>query len=172
VASLRLRTEPTVHQVDVILDCVERTLGACAARVRRGSRGEVRFRMPPPWQAAGAGLLRLVTSGEIKVVAGSGEPRRLRYELSFATLYALGLLATAVLVVTGWNGRRLDLLSSVLVLWGVVLLLRLLVSRHMRQLLASCAQDIIERRAGEREAADAAARAGSPDDAGSAAPPP
>src|SRR5687768_1524799 len=87
VASLRLRTEPTVHQVDVILACVEGALDRRSARVRRGTRGEVRFRMPPPWQAAGAGMLRLVTSGEVNVIAGWGEPRRLHYDLSFLTLY-------------------------------------------------------------------------------------
>jgi len=148
MASLRLRTEPTVHQVDVILTCVEGALGARSARVRRGARGEVRFRMPPPWQAAGAGLLRLASGGKIDVIAGWGEPRRLRYELSFATLYALGTVVTAALLATGWDGPRLDLLSSVLVLWGVVLLLRLLVARSVRQLLATCASDIIERRDG------------------------
>jgi hypothetical protein len=148
MASLRLRTEPTVHQVDVILACVEGALGARSARVRRGARGEVRFRMPPPWQAAGAGLLRLASGGEINVIAGWGEPRRLRYELSFLPLYALGALAAAGLVATGWDGPRLTLLGSVLVLAGVVLLLRLVVARQMRSLLAACAHEIIERRAG------------------------
>jgi hypothetical protein len=152
VASLRLRTEPTVHQVDVILTCVEGALGARAARVRRGARGEVRFRMPPPWQAAGAGLLRLVSGGKIDVIAGWGEPRRLRYELNFAVLYALGALATAALLATGWDGPRLGLLRSVLLLWGGVLLLRIVVARSVRGLLAGCAHDIIERRSDERGA--------------------
>ena len=150
MASLRLRTEPTLHQVDVILTCVEGALGARSARVRRGSRGEVRFRMPPPWQAAGAGLLRLVSGGEVNVIAGWGEPRRLRYLLGFTPLYLLGALVAAALVVTGWDGPRLALLRSVLVVAGVVLLLRVVVARQMRELLALCARDIIiERRADE-----------------------
>jgi hypothetical protein len=151
MASLRLRTEPTVHQVDVILACVEGALGARAARVRRGSRGEVRFRMPPPWQAPGAGLLRLVSGGEVNVIAGWGEPRRLRYELNFVPLYLVATLATAAFTVTGWDGPRLALLRSVLLLWGVVLLLRLVVARQVRGLLAVCAHEIVERRAGEGE---------------------
>ena len=70
MASLRLRTEPTVHQVEVILARVERELAECGARVKRGARGELRFRMPPPWRARGAKLLRLVSAGEINVSAG------------------------------------------------------------------------------------------------------
>jgi hypothetical protein len=149
MASLRLRTEPTVHQVDVILARVADALGAAGARVRRGARGEVRFRMPPPWSVRG-GLLRLVSAGEVKVSAGWGEPRRLRYQLNFATLYVLAALVAAVLVAFGWNGPRLDLLRSVLVLGGVVLLLRLLAARRVRSVLAECAREIVERRADER----------------------
>ena len=160
MASVRLRTEPTVHQVDVILACVEGSLDRRSARVRRGTRGEVRFRMPPPWQAEGAGMLRLVTSGEVNVIAGWGEPRRLHYDLSFVTLYALGVLLSTILVVTGWDGPRLELLRNVLVLWAGVLLLRLIVARSVRHLLAACARDIVERRAEDRTDGETARRSG------------
>lgn len=144
MASLRLRTEPTVHQTEVILACVERELTECGARVRRGARGELRFRMPPPWRASGAMLLRLVSSGEVRVSAGGGEPRRLRYWLRFPFLYTLGALVTAAVAGAGWYGPRLPLLMAVLVLWGAVLLLRVVAARVVRRLLAGCAREIVE----------------------------
>ncbi len=148
MASLRLRTEPTVHQVDVILGRIEAALHGVGARVERGGRGEVRFRMPPPWRTRG-GLLRLVSAGEVKVSAGWGEPRRLRYTLSFAALYAVAALATLGVVAAQWSASRLAMLQTVLVLWGAVLLLRLLVERRVRRMLASSAHEIVERRADE-----------------------
>jgi len=160
VASLRLRTEPTVHQVDVILACVEGSLDRRSARVRRGTRGEVRFRLPPPWQASGAGMLRLVTSGEVNVIAGWGEPRRLHYDLSFVGLYALGVLVSTVLVLTGWDGRGPQLLVDVLVLWAGILVLRFLAARSVRRLLAECARDIVERRAERSVDGETARRTG------------
>jgi hypothetical protein len=149
MASLRLRTEPTVHQVDVILGRIEAALHDVGARVQRGGRGQVRFRMPPPWRTRG-GLLRLVSAGEVKVSAGWGEPRRLRYTLSFAALYALGAALTLGVVAAQWAGPRLALLRTVLVLWGLVLLVRVVVERRVRRMLASSAREIVERRADER----------------------
>ena len=145
MASLRLRTEPTVHQVDVILGRIEAALHGVGARVQRGGRGQVRFRMPPPWRTRG-GLLRLVSAGEVKVSAGWGEPRRLRYTLSFAALYALAAVATVGIVAVQWTEPRLALLRTVLLLWGVVLLLRIVVERRVRRMLASSAREIVERR--------------------------
>ena len=149
MASLRLRTEPTVHQVEVILGRVEGALHGVGARVQRGGRGEVRFRMPPPWRTRG-GLLRLVSAGEVKVSAGWGEPRRLRYRLSFTALYAVAAIATLGVLVAGWAGPRLPLLRTLLVLWAVVLVLRALVERRVRRMLASSAREIVERRTDER----------------------
>jgi hypothetical protein len=154
VASLRLRTEPTVHQVDVILERIEAELAGRGARVRRGARGELRFRMPPPWRAARAGALLLITRGQVKVSAGWGEPRRLRYQLDFATLWGLGALATLVVVALGWEGSRLDLLRDGLALWGLLLLLRVAAARRVRRMLAECAHEIVERRAEGRSLGD------------------
>lgn len=149
MASLRLRSEPTVHQMDVILGRVEAVLHEVGAHVQRGGRGEVRFRMPPPWRTRG-GVLRLVSAGEVKVTAGWGEPRRLRYRLNFVALYAVAALVTVGVVLAQWDGARLALIQSVAVLWGVVLLLRLVTVRRMRQVLARSAREIVERRADER----------------------
>ena len=156
MASLRLRMEPTVHQVDVILDRIERELAGRGALVRRGGRDELRFRMPLPWRAAGAGVLLLITHGLVKVSAGWGEPRRLRYELRFTALWVLGALATAGVVAAGWQGSRLDLLRDGLALWGLLLLLRLAAARRVRGILAECAHEIVERRAEERGSGDGA----------------
>jgi hypothetical protein len=125
---------------------VERELAACGAHVKRGARGELRFRMPPPWRAQGAALLRLVSAGEVSVSAGGGEPRRLRYWLRFPFLYTVGALVTAAMVGAGWyGGSRLRLLTMVLVLWAALLLLRVVVARAVRRLLARCAREIVER---------------------------
>ena len=105
--------------------------------------------MPPPWRTRG-GLLRLVSAGEVRVSAGWGEPRRLRYTLNFAALYVVAAVATLGIVVAQWTAPRLAMLQTVLVLWGVVLLLRLVVDRRMRRMLASSAHEIVERRADER----------------------
>ena len=149
MASLRLRSEPTVHQVDVILGRIEAALRGAGAQVERGGRGEVRFRMPPPWRSRG-GLLRLVSAGVVKVSAGWGEPRRLRYKLSFVALYAVAVVATLAALAAQWTEPALARVRTVLVLWGVVLLLRLLTDRRMRQVLATSAREIVERRAEER----------------------
>ena len=149
MASLRLRTEPTVHQVEVILGRISQGLAEVGARVERGGRGEVRFRMPPPWRTHG-GLLRLVSAGEVKVSAGWGEPRRLRYRLNFSALYVVGALLTIVVAAIAWTEPSLIRLRNVLVLWGLLLLVRLLTERRMRQMLASSAREIVERRADER----------------------
>jgi hypothetical protein len=102
--------------------------------------------MPPPWRAQGAALLRLVSAGEVSVSAGGGEPRRLRYWLRFPFLYTVGALVTAAMVGAGWyGGSRLRLLTMVLVLWAALLLLRVVVARAVRRLLARCAREIVER---------------------------
>ena len=149
MASLRLRSEPTVHQVNVILGRVEAALHGVGARVERGGRGEVRFRMPPPWRTRG-GLLRLVSAGEVKVSAGWGEQRRLRYRLRFTTLYVAAAVATLGVVLAQWTDPALARVRTVLLLWAGVLLLRLLTDRRMRQVLATSAREIVERRADER----------------------
>lgn len=149
MASLRLRSEPTVHQVHVILGRVEAALHGVGARVERGGRGEVRFRMPPPWRTRG-GLLRLVSAGEVKVSAGWGEQRRLRYRLRFTMLYVAAAVATLAAVLAQWTDPALARVQTVLLLWAGVLLLRLLVDRRMRQVLETSAREIVERRADER----------------------
>ena len=151
MASLRLRTEPTLRQTEVILSRIERELGTHGARFTRGRRGELHFRMPPPWAAPRRSFLLLIGSGHVRVSAGGGDQRRLRFELRFMVLYALGALATAALLVYGWGWPRVALINSVIALWGVVLLFVSATTRRFRLLLRRCAREIVERRATPRD---------------------
>lgn len=142
--SLRLRVEPTVHQIDTILARVDAALAARGARTSRTSTGAVRFRLPVPWRTRRAGLLVVLTGGEVKVSAGWGEPRRIRWELRFTALYLLGALLTAGIVLAGWDGPRLALARAVLLLWAAIVILRIATAHAVRRLLARCGREIVE----------------------------
>ena len=144
MASLRLRVEPTVHQIDTILARVEAALAARGAHTARTRTGAVRFRLGAPWRTRRAGLLALLTGGEVKVSAGWGEPRRIRWELRFTGLYLLGLLLTVGLVAAGWGGPRLAIVRGVLLLWAAVVGLRIATAHSMRRLLARCGREIVD----------------------------
>lgn len=150
--SLRLRTEPTLAQTEVILARIERELGRLGARLTRGHRGELRFRMPLPWSAPRWSFLLLIGSGHVRLSAGGGGPRRLRYHLHFVALYALGAIVTAGLLLLGWRWpQRILLINEIVAVWGLVALLVVGTRRRFRLLLARCAREIIERRSTPRE---------------------
>ena len=119
-------------------------------RTERERREVVRFRAPLPWRARRLDPILLATRGRVRVSAGHGGPRRLRYELSFLALQGIGALATVALVVAGWGWPRMVLLGALLWLWIVVFALVALAGRRMRRLLARCAREIVERRKEER----------------------
>ncbi|HEY0969640.1 MAG TPA: hypothetical protein VGE02_01550 [Gemmatimonadales bacterium] len=144
--SIRLRTEPTVQQGQLILARVERALDELGARTERERSDVVGFRLPPPWRATHADPLLLATSGRVRVSAGGGGPRRLRYELGFLWLRAAGGVITALLVVLGWEWPRMVLLGALLWLWIAVFAFVATARRRMRRLLRSCAREIVERR--------------------------
>ncbi|HEX5581271.1 MAG TPA: hypothetical protein VFX39_06795 [Gemmatimonadaceae bacterium] len=144
--SIRLRTEPTVQQGQLILARVERALGELGVSTERERSDIVRFRLPLPWRATRADPLLLATSGRVRVSAGSGGPRRLRYEVSFLWLRAVGGLLTALLVVLGWGWPRMVLLGALLWLWVAVFALVATARRRMRRLLRRSAREIVERR--------------------------
>ncbi len=144
--SIRLRTEPTVQQGQLILARVERALDELGVETERERSDVVSFRLPPPWRAARVDSLRLATAGKVRVSAGGGGPRRLRYELSFLWLRVAGGSITAFLVVLGWEWPRMVLLGALLWLWIAVFALVATARRQMRRLLRSCAREIVERR--------------------------
>lgn len=144
--SIRLRTEPTVHQSDVILNRVQRALVALGINAVREQRETVRIRLPWLWQARKLDPLYLAWSGKVFVSAGWGEPRRLRYELNFLPLHAVGIVATVALVFYGWGWPRMVLLGALLWLWVAILLLIFIASRRMRALLTRCAREIVQER--------------------------
>lgn len=150
MASLRLRREPTVHQVEVILRRIEDALGSRGAGVSRGPRGDIRFRIVP-WRSPKLSMLLLVTSGHARVSAGQGEPRRLRYGLDFTALHAVGAALSMLIVIGGWSWPRLMLINTLFVLWAVLLGLRIAAVRRFRALLGDAAREIVERRETPRE---------------------
>jgi hypothetical protein len=147
INSVKLRTEPSVRQTDAILTRIERELATRGVDATREGFGSMVFRMPPPWRAAHAGLLLPLRGGRVRVSAGAGERWRVRYELSFATLRALTLVLTAVVVAVGWSWPRLTLLSRLVVLWAAVYGAPwALAAFRFRKLVEGCAREVVERR--------------------------
>ena len=148
--SIRLRTEPTVQQGQQILHRVERTLDELGFTTSRGRRDAVRFASPLPWRADHLSALLLASDGTVKVSAGRGGPRRLRYELGFRRLHlVVGPLVLAI-VAAGWGWPRTLLLGTLLWVGLLTLALRVLADRSMRALLTVCAREIVERRSEAR----------------------
>lgn len=147
INSVKLRTEPTVHQTEAILARIERELTMRAVSVTREGFGAMSFRMPRPWRAAHLGLLLPIRSGRVRVSAGAGERWRVRYELSFMSLRALTAVLTAVLVAVGWSWPRLTLLSRLVILWAAVFGAPWTLAKlRFRRLVEACAREIVERR--------------------------
>jgi hypothetical protein len=147
INSVKLRTEPTVHQTEAILSRIERELTTREVGVTREAFGAMSFRMPRPWRAAHLGLLLPIRGGRVRVSAGAGERWRVRYELSFASLRALTVVLTAVLVAVGWSWPRLTLFSRLVILWAAVFAVPWTLAKlRFRRLIEACAREVVERR--------------------------
>jgi hypothetical protein len=149
--SIRLRREPSVRQVNAILTRVERGLRERGLDVSRHGVGGLHFRVPPPWRTRGAGLLTAATSGRVRVTAGRGERRQVRYDLKFTTLQALITLASFVLVIVGWQRARISLIATVALIWLLLYLpAHLVANAQLHRIVLTSALDVIERRSGSR----------------------
>lgn len=150
--TVELRTEPSVRQADAILSELERTLAARGITPQR--RGlELRFRVPvPPWRAARIGTLAAVTTGVVKVSAGSGGPWRVRYSLDYTVLRGLAVLLSIVAIVMGLGWPRLTLVNVVAAVWLLVYLApRWMAARRFDELVRRSATEVLERRRTPRE---------------------
>lgn len=150
--TVELRVEPTVRQADAILAGLEDTLRARGIRpTRRGL--ELRFRVPmPPWRVARVGLLAAVTSGTVKVMAGAGDPWRVRYQLDYTILRGLCVLLSIAAVVMGLGWPRLTLVNTLAAIWLLAYLApRWLAARRFDALVRDSATEVLERRRTPRD---------------------
>lgn len=162
--ALRLRQEPSVRQINRILTRVESDLTARGLEVSRHGAGGLRFKVPPPWRTRRAGLLGAATSGRVRVTAGRGERRHVRYELKFTMLQAVLMLASFVLVIVGWQRARVSLLGSVALIWVLIYLpAYMIASRQLRRIVATGAREVIDRRRTPRDSPVSTVAVDSPD---------
>ena len=159
--AIRLSAEPSVRQIKAIIARLEQDLGARGLDVARHGVGGLRFKVPPPWRARGAGLLAAATSGRVRVTAGRGERRQVRCDLKFTTLQAVLTLASFALVIVGWQRARVSLIATVALIWLLFYLPAYLVATaQLRRIVSTGARDVIERRRDSRTPPGAAVAAG------------
>ena len=162
-----------MRQINAILARVELDLGERGLDVSRHGVGGIHFKVPPPWRIRRAGLLGAATSGRVRVTAGRGEQRHVRYELKFTTLQAVLTLASFVLVIVGWQRARVELIATVGLIWLLMYLPAYAVANaQLKRIVAASAREVIERRRGDRSAPPGSAEPGSAEksiDASSAA---
>jgi len=148
---IRLRREPSVRQINAILARVERDLSGRGLDVSRHGVGGVQFSVPLPWKTRGAGLIGAATSGRVRVTAGRGERRHVRYELKFTTLQALLMAASFALVLIGWQRARVELVGTVALLWLLLYLPAYWgANLQLRRIVATGAREVIDRRRSDR----------------------
>jgi hypothetical protein len=136
-----------VRQINGILARLEQDLVEYGLDVSRHGVGGLRFEVPPPWRTRRAGLLSAATSGRVRVTAGRGERRQVRYELKFTTLQAVLTLVSFVLVIVGWQRARVSLVATVALIWLLFYLPAYLVATaQLRRIVSLGARDVIERR--------------------------
>ena len=151
-----------MRQINRILARVESDLAARGLEVSRHGVGGVRFKVPPPWRTHGAGLLVAATSGMVRVTAGRGERRHVRYELKFTMLQAVLMVASFALVLVGWQRARVSLVGSVALIWLLIYLpAYTIATRQLQRIVAAGARDVIDRRRSPRDAAATAGAASS-----------
>jgi hypothetical protein len=146
-----------VRQINAILARLERDLATRGLDVSRHGVGGIHFRVPPPWRTRSAGLLGAATSGRVRVTAGRGERRQVRYELKFTTLQAVLTLASFTLVIVGWQRARVSLVGSVVLIWLLLYLpAYFIATRQLRAIVATGAREVIDRRRAPRPTPDTA----------------
>lgn len=156
---IRLRTEPTARESIEILGRIERELTARGALVQSRGIGTLMVRVPNLWRltinALRLGSLLFISKGKVTVSAGSGGPRRVRYELDFLALQIAGLLAGIVILAIGLSWRRVVLAGALLAVWILLNIIpRFLAARTMHRLVYQSVEPIVDRRAAPREPED------------------
>ena len=151
--SIVLRTEPTVSQTEKVIARIERELSGRGIATTREGPGRLRFRVPPPWKARKPSALLAIGKGAVRVSAGAGERRQVRYELEFARLAGLAVVLSIVLLAMGLGWPRRSLIASLGVVWALLFGVPWLYAvMRFHRLMAHAARDVIERRSGPRGA--------------------
>ena len=153
--SIVLRTEPTVRQTEKVMARLERELGERGIVAAREGPGRLRFRVPFPWKAPRAGALLAISKGAVRLSAGAGETRQVRYELSFARLGGLAVGISVLLLSIGLAWPRTTLFGALGLVWALLFGVPWLVAAtRFHRLMAIAARDVIERRAAGRPPGD------------------
>lgn len=157
---IRLRTEPSTRESLAILGRIERELAERGASVQPRGVGTLLIRIPTIWRmrpkSFRLGSLIFASKGKVSVSTGSGNPRRVRYELDFLALQITGLLAGIVVLSIGLSWHRLTLAGALLAVWVFLNLVpRFLAGRSMHRLVYRSVEPIVDRRQVPREPATA-----------------
>lgn len=164
--SIVLRTEPTVRQTEKVIARIERELASRGITTTREGPGRIRFRVPPPWKAPKPSALLAISKGAVRLSAGAGEPRQVRYELDFARLAGLAVSLSVVLLAIGLGWPRRSLIASLGIVWALLFGVPwAFAASRFHRLMSHAARDVIERRAGARPAAATPADVAVVDDA-------
>ena len=149
--SIVLRTEPTVRQTEKVIARLERELVARGITTTREGPGHIRFRVPLPWNAPKASALLAISKGAVRLSAGAGERRQVRYELDFARLAGLAVALSVGLLAIGLGWPRRSLIASLGIVWALLFGLPwAYAAARFHRLMAHAARDVIERRSGAR----------------------
>jgi hypothetical protein len=153
---IRLRTEPTPRESINILSRVESELAARGADVQPRGVGTLLIGIPRFWRLTPKSLrlgpLLFASKGKVTISAGSGRPRRVRYELDFLTLQIVGLLAAIGILSIGLSWHRLTLAGALIAVWVFMNLVpRFLAGRSMHRVVYKSVEPIVDRRQVPRE---------------------
>lgn len=149
--SIVLRTEPSVGQTEKVIARLERELVARGVTTTREGPGRLRFRVPLPWKAPKPSALLAISKGAVRVSAGAGERRQVRYELDFARLAGLAVALSVILLAIGLGWPRRSLIASLGIVWALLFGAPwAYAASRFHRLMAHAARDVIERRSGER----------------------
>lgn len=120
LGSVTLSPQPTALETREIIFRLGHELASRGTHVHHDVIGGFRFRMPAPWRGSRLGPLRALSSGQVTIGAGSGDPWRARYDLRFTALSLVALVVCAALIKWGFHWPRTRLLATLGVAWLVV----------------------------------------------------
>ena len=154
---IRLRLEPTPRESISILGRIDDDLSKRGALVQTRGIATLLVRVPRIWRLTPAafrlGALLFISKATVTVIAGTGGPRRVRYELDFLALQIVGLLSGIAILAVGLSWQRSTLAAALLLTWLLLNIVpRFLADRTMHRLVYRSLEPIIERRQVPREA--------------------
>ena len=153
---IRLRSEPTPRESISILGRIDDDLSERGALVQTRGIATLLVRVPRIWRLTPAafrlGALLFISKATVTVIAGSGGPRRVRYELDFVAMQIIGLLSGIAILAVGLSWRRTTLVAALLLAWLLLNIVpRYLADRTMHRLVFRSLEPIIERRQRPRD---------------------